>query len=60
MPPGLSSHDFCIACERTDTSFKASSKVNTLHATNAENSPRECPATISGDGEPAPINAAIE
>ncbi|MFN8245451.1 MAG: hypothetical protein U0T56_03590 [Ferruginibacter sp.] len=32
----------------TDTSFNASAKSSVLLATRGENSPRECPAAISG------------
>ena len=45
---GFFTHAFCIAFALLATSFKPS--VNEIYpaATNAENSPRECPATKSG------------
>ncbi|MNY63531.1 hypothetical protein D3C86_2005040 [compost metagenome] len=45
---GCNSHAFCIALARAITSLNASSKFNVPLATNEENSPKECPATISG------------
>src|SRR5690606_30216293 len=45
---GVISQAFCIAIARFDTNFNASSKDNVPLATKAENSPNECPATISG------------
>ena len=48
MVDGFNSQAFCIALARIDTRRKASSKVRVLFATKAENSPNECPATISG------------
>ena len=38
----------CMALARILTKFKASWKLKVLLATNALNSPKECPATISG------------
>ena len=46
--PGTASQHFCISAARRETSFRASSKDIAPAATRAENSPRECPATISG------------
>ena len=45
---GATSHAFCIACARCDTSFNPSSNDIAPAATSAENSPSEWPATISG------------
>ena len=46
--PGWASQAFCMAIARLLTRRKPSSKVNTLLATKAENSPKEWPATIVG------------
>ena len=48
MVEGSNSHAFCMAKALCDTNFNADSKSNAPLATKAENSPRECPATISG------------
>ena len=48
MVEGVISHAFCIAKALLETNTKASSKDKAPFATNAENSPNECPATISG------------
>ena len=45
---GAISQAFCIAKARLETNFSPSSKVKTPFVTNADNSPKECPATISG------------
>src|SRR5665647_1908804 len=57
---GFCSQAFCIALALINTSFSASSKLNTRLATNAENSPNECPATISGFASCSVLNAATE
>ena len=48
MVDGCISHAACIAFARILTNLNASSKLKLLLATNAENSPKLCPATISG------------
>ena len=48
MVEGVASQAFCIAIARAYTSFNPSSKLNAPAATNAENSPSEWPAVISG------------
>ena len=46
--PGTFSQHFCMALARCETSFRPLSNESAPQATSAENSPRECPATISG------------
>ena len=48
MVEGSASQAFCIAIARLETKIRPSSKVKAPLATRAENSPNECPATISG------------
>jgi len=48
MVEGSASQAFCMAWALAYTSLSASSKPSVLLATRAENSPRECPATMSG------------
>ena len=48
MVPGCSSQAFCMALARLATKRRPSSKVSTLLATRAENSPKEWPATMLG------------
>ncbi len=48
MVEGAISQAFCIAKARLETSLNPSSKDKTPFATKADNSPKECPATISG------------
>ena len=55
---GFASQAFCIACARTETSSSASAKLNVPLATNAENSPKECPATMAGLAAAIFLNAA--
>ena len=50
MRPGRASQHFCISTARVETSLRASSKLTAPQATRAENSPRECPPTMSGRG----------
>ncbi len=45
---GAASHAFCMAMARLETSLRPSSKESAPAATNAENSPNEWPATMSG------------
>ena len=48
MVDGVFSQAFCIAIARADTKRTPSSNDKAPAATSAENSPREWPATISG------------
>ena len=48
MVPGVNSQALCIALARNFTNSKPSSKEIHLLITSAENSPSECPATMSG------------
>ena len=59
MVLGCNSQAFCMAKARLETNFKPSSNVNDPLATNAENSPSECPATISGLKLPPKVLAKI-
>ena len=60
MAEGLISQAFCIALALIETSFKASSKPRHPLATNAENSPREWPATTSGLSTASVLKATTE
>ena len=57
--PGTASQQRCIAWARTETRRRPSSKERAPAATRAENSPSECPATMSGL-IPAQIAVATE
>ena len=59
MVPLLESQAFCIACARCETSLRPSSNFRVLFATRAENSPSECPATISGRKRSSKLFARI-
>ena len=48
MVEGWASQAFCMAMARAYTSFSPSSNDKAPAATKAENSPKECPAVISG------------
>ncbi|MNE09379.1 hypothetical protein D3C80_1020520 [compost metagenome] len=48
MVDGFISQAFCMANALWETNFNPSSKDKAPLATKAENSPNECPATISG------------
>ena len=51
MVEACNSHAFCMALARAATKRKPSSNDNAPAATRAENSPKLCPATISGLNE---------
>src|SRR6185312_11426129 len=57
---GFTSQAFCIAFALTATKFNASEKLKQPFATNAENSPSECPATISGVAVASVLKAITE
>ena len=60
MVLGFASQAFCMAPARIATSLNASPKLKVPFATKAENSPSECPATISGLAFSIFLKAATE